>query len=247
MASSSLDSQVAKLVEKFTSDLVALIPQNEHEYDFKAKILSQEFCKLVIQTPEGKKKFVYDFQMTGFAVDLLKLSYDKSGRLCALLVKRAKNTLPLVFADKFAIPGGFLNYGNENALMAATREVKEETGTDTDTDITNTNTYADVDPLLNRIYHLTLASNPSRDPRQHTISEVFTALVKMDDKPLFTEDEEEIAGVQWVPTDTILGDEFEMAFDHKELVKRACDMHVYIKSLPHDQQSAVFNILTQQL
>ena len=240
---SSLDSQVAKLVEKFTSDLYAITSPNE--YDFKAKILSQEFCKLVIQTPEGKKKFVYDFQMTGFAVDLLKLAYDKSGRLCALLVKRAKNTLPLVFADKFAIPGGFLNYGKENALMAATREVKEETGTDTDTDITNTNT--DADPLLNRIYHLTLASNPSRDPRQHTISEVFTALVKMDDKPLFTEDEEEIAGVQWVPTDTILGDEFEMAFDHKALVKRACDMHVYIKSLPHDQQSAVFNILTQQL
>ena len=42
---SSLDSQVAKLVEKFTSDLVALIPQNEHEYDFNAKILSKEFCK----------------------------------------------------------------------------------------------------------------------------------------------------------------------------------------------------------
>ena len=234
-----MDLQIAMLVEKFTSDLTALKPENE--YNFKAKILSQEFCKLVIQTPEGKKKFVYDFQMTGFAVDLLKLSYDKTGRLCALLVKRSQNTLPVEFANKFAIPGGFLNYGKENALMAATREVKEETGTDTDTTVTET------DPLLNRIYHLTLASDPSRDPRQHTISEVFTALVKMDDKPLFTEDEEEIAGVQWVPTDTILGEEFEMAFDHKALVKRAYDMHLYIKSLPADQQNVVFDVLKKQL
>ena len=244
---SSLDLQIATLVEQFTSDLYAITSPNE--YEFRAKILSREFCKLVIQTPEGKKKFVYDFQMTGFAVDLLKLSYDKTGRLCALLVKRAKNTMPLVFADKFAIPGGFLNYGKENALMAATREVKEETGTDTniDIDVDDSEADADVDPLLNRIYHLTLASNPSRDLRQHTISEVFTTLVKMDDKPLFTEDEEEIAGVQWVPTNTILSEEFEMAFDHKALVKRACDIHVYIKSLPSDQQNVVFNVLKHQL
>jgi len=235
----SMDSKIATLVEKFASELSAL--KLENEYDFKAKILSQEFCKLIIQTPEGRKKFVYDFQMTGFAVDLLKLAYDKDGRLCALLVKRAKNTLPLVFANKFAIPGGFLNYGNENAFKAATREVKEETGTDTDTTVT------DADPLLNRIYHLTLASDPSRDPRQHTISEVFTSLVKMDDKPLFTEDEEEIAGVQWVPIDRILGDDFEMAFDHKSLINRAYDMHMYIKSIPVDQQNAVFNVLKQQL
>ena len=234
-----MDSKIATLVEKFASELSAL--KLENECDFKAKILSQEFCKLIIQTPEGKKKFVYDFQMTGFAVDLLKLAYDKDGRLCALLVKRAKNTLPLVFANKFAIPGGFLNYGNENAFKAATREVKEETGTDTDTTLT------DADPLLNRIYHLTLASDPSRDPRQHTISEVFTSLVKMDDKPLFTEDEEEIAGVQWVPIDRILGDDFEMAFDHKSLINRAYDMHMYIKSISVDQQNAVFNVLKQQL
>ena len=234
-----MDLKIATLVEKFESDLSAL--KLENEYDFKAKILSQEFCKLIIQTPEGRKKFVYDFQMTGFAVDLLKLAYDKDGRLCALLVKRSKNTLPLVFANKFAIPGGFLNYGNENAFKAATREVKEETGTDTDTTVT------DADPLLNRIYHLTLASDPSRDPRQHTISEVFTSLVKMDDNPLFTEDEEEIAGVQWVPIDRVLGEDFEMAFDHKSLINRAYDMHMYIKSIPTDQQNAVFNVLKQQL
>ena len=240
-----LDSQVASLIEKFTSDLLVLKSKDEKtESDFTAKILSREFCKLAIQTPEGKKKFVYDYQMPGFAVDLLKLSYNASGVLCVLLVKRSKNTLPLVFANKFAIPGGFLNYGKENALMAATREVKEETGTDTCTDATDA---TDADPLLNRIYHLSLASNPSRDPRQHTISEVFTILVKMDDKPLFTNDEDEIAAVQWVPINIILDDEFEMAFDHKALIQRAYDMHLYIKSLPSDQQRVAFNILQRQL
>ena len=176
--------------------------------------------------------------MTGFAVDLLKFTYDSNSILRALLVKRAKNTLPEVFAGLYAIPGGFLNYGNENDLGAAVRETKEETGTDTDTNTTTTK---------NPIYRLTVASDPSRDPRQHTISSVFFKVVEMDSKPLFTNDEEEIAGVQWVPLDKILCDDFVMAFDHKKLIKRAYDLHVYIKSLPYNERKAVMNVLQQQL
>ena len=208
------------------------------EYDQKYKIVSKGFCKNTVQTPDGKLQYLFQFNMTGFAVDLLKFTYDSNSILRALLVKRAKNTLPEVFAGLYAIPGGFLNYGNENDLGAAVRETKEETGTDTDTNTTTTK---------NPIYRLTVASDPSRDPRQHTISSVFFKVVEMDSKPLFTNDEEEIAGVQWVPLDKILCDDFVMAFDHKKLIKRAYDLHVYIKSLPYNERKAVMNVLQQQL
>ena len=243
--------QISSLIAKFTSDLSTLILKafsKADEYAFQAKILSQQFFKMIIETPEGKKKYVYDFEMPGFAVDLLKFSYDNSDTLCALLVKRSKNTQPVIFAGLYAIPGGFLNYGKEDAFKAATREMKEETGTDTVADSgEDTSTCIEIKDMINRIYHLTFASDPERDPRQHTLSEVFTILVKMDDKPLFTNDDEEIAGVHWVPVEKILGDDFKMAFDHKKLIKRAFDMHMYIKSLPPVQQKAVLNVLKQQL
>ncbi len=60
----------------------------------------------------------------------------------------------------WALPGGFIDYG-ESAERAAVREAKEETGLDIE--LTG----------LHGVY-----SDPGRDPRQHTISTVFTARAK---------------------------------------------------------------------
>ena len=57
----------------------------------------------------------------------------------------------------WALPGGFVDYG-ESVEHAAVREAKEETGLD-----------VELTGLLG-VY-----SDPARDPRQHTISTVFTA------------------------------------------------------------------------
>lgn len=57
----------------------------------------------------------------------------------------------------FALPGGFVNYG-ESLETAAIREAKEETG---------------LDIKLQR--QLGAYSDPSRDPRQHNVSVVFVA------------------------------------------------------------------------
>jgi len=57
----------------------------------------------------------------------------------------------------WAIPGGFVDYG-ESLEEAAVRESKEETG---------------LDVTLTGQMHT--YSKPNRDPRQHTISTVFTA------------------------------------------------------------------------
>lgn len=59
--------------------------------------------------------------------------------------------------DGWAVPGGFIDYG-ESAEDAAVREIREEIGID----ITDLNQF--------RCY-----SDPGRDPRFHTITIVFTA------------------------------------------------------------------------
>lgn len=60
----------------------------------------------------------------------------------------------------WALPGGFVDYG-ESLEAAARREAMEETSLD-----------------VELLYQLGAYSDPSRDPRQHTISVVFVASAK---------------------------------------------------------------------
>lgn len=80
------------------------------------------------------------------AVDILILFNNK-----LVLIKRGKEP----FKDSFAIPGGFVEYG-ETVESAAIREAKEET-----------------DLEVAELSLLGIYSDPNRDPRGHTISIVF--------------------------------------------------------------------------
>jgi len=87
-----------------------------------------------------------DYKSPKLTVDGIVL---KDGEI--LLVKRKKQP----FENMWALPGGFVNYG-EKTENAAIREMFEETG------------------LKTKINHLIgVYSDPNRDPRGHTVSVVY--------------------------------------------------------------------------
>jgi 8-oxo-dGTP diphosphatase len=81
-----------------------------------------------------------------------------------VIIETAPDTVVLVRRRNpplgWALPGGFVDYG-ETLEAAAAREALEETGLQVE--------------LLRQLHTY---SDPSRDPRQHTISTVFTALAE---------------------------------------------------------------------
>jgi len=94
----------------------------------------------------------------------------------------------------WALPGGFVDYG-ESLERAAIREAKEETNLDL-VDVRQFHTY----------------SQPDRDPRFHTISTVFIASGK--GNPQFGDDAKGLKVVRYEDLLTL-----EYAFDHMEVIR----------------------------
>ena len=95
----------------------------------------------------------------------------------AVLLIRRRNPPP-----GWALPGGFVDEG-ERLAVAARREVMEETGLE-----------VELDALLH-VY-----SDPTRDPRKHTMSTVYVGRVERDAAPVAGDD---AADVLWVEVDTL--------------------------------------------
>ena len=92
----------------------------------------------------------------------------------------------------WAIPGGFVDYG-ESLEEAAVREAKEETGLD-----------------VNLIRQMRTYSDPSRDPRFHTITTVYVASAT--GTPIAGDD---AGNVDTFPIQDLPDN---LAFDHREIL-----------------------------
>lgn len=95
--------------------------------------------------------------------------------------------------EGWALPGGFVDYG-ESLETAAIREAKEETG---------------LDIQIIRQFHT--YSDPSRDPRHHTISTVFIA--KANGLPVAGDD---AANAKIFNKSNLPG---KIAFDHRNILE----------------------------
>jgi 8-oxo-dGTP diphosphatase len=108
-----------------------------------------------------------------------------------ILIKRKNEP----YKDCWAIPGGFVEYG-ETVENAAIREAKEETSID-----------VELMDLVN-VY-----SKPDRDPRGHTITVAYTA------KGNFADKKADSDAIDISIFDEKKIDEIDIAFDHKEIIK----------------------------
>jgi 8-oxo-dGTP diphosphatase len=124
------------------------------------------------------------FKMPNITVDAVVLKND-----AVLLVKR-KNP---PFKDTWALPGGFVNYG-ETTEAAVVRELLEETGV-----------------RMEIIGLVGVYSDPQRDPRGHTISVVYQGIY-LSGEPTAGDDAVEAKFFKWEKLPVL-------AFDHAEILK----------------------------
>lgn len=126
------------------------------------------------------------------AVDIVIFGWSESG-LEAVLIERKHGS----FAGDWALPGGFVQYG-ESLEEAAKRELKEETNM----------TAAHLEQLFTW-------GAPQRDPRGRVISVSYFALVKPEDHSVKADSD--AAKAAWFPVANLP----ELAFDHKEIFDTA--------------------------
>lgn len=106
-----------------------------------------------------------------------------------ILLIRRKNE---PFKGMLALPGGFVNQG-ETVEDAVKREVREETS-------------LEVEP----IDILGVYSNPNRDPREHTLSVVFVAIILSGNEKA----QDDASKLEWVELSNVQ----TAAFDHQQIL-----------------------------
>ena len=113
-----------------------------------------------------------------------------AGGLSVLLIERGHEP----FKGSWALPGGFVDYG-EDIAEAIGREMTEETGL-TGLPFRQFRTYG----------------APGRDPRGHTVSVVYVAFLSGEEPPVIGGDD--AAAAAWFPVEDLP----DLAFDHASIL-----------------------------
>lgn len=135
-----------------------------------------------------RREYCYEHPRPAVTVDIV-LFCRQAERVEVLLIKRGRDP----FKGRWAFPGGFVDE-DESLEDAAARELREETG------------------LENvRLRQVGAFGDPGRDPRGHTVSVAFAALLETRDEAKADDDAEYAAwhAVARPP---------RLAFDHKKIL-----------------------------
>jgi 8-oxo-dGTP diphosphatase len=146
------------------------------------------------KTKKGsEKKYCYEHPRPSVTVDIA-LFYTAGGRDEVMLIKRGREP----FKGDWAFPGGFVDK-DESLEDAAARELKEETGLEGIT-----------------LYQVGAFGDPRRDPRGHTVSVVYGAVLEKRVEAVGADDAEEARwhSVRRPP---------RLAFDHKKILRAALE------------------------
>lgn len=130
-------------------------------------------------------------------VDICIFKKNDEGQFYLLLIKRKNDP----FKDHWALPGGFVDLG-EDIKDAASRELLEETSLQV-SDLKQIGAYG----------------KPDRDPRAHTLSVAYFGLVPYDSEAIAADDAKEVG---WFS----LNDFPLLAFDHQEIVNDSLNRYL---------------------
>lgn len=134
-------------------------------------------------------------KIDGYTSDVVLFTYDES-QIKVLLIKRGEEP----YKDKYALSGGFINYG-ESSKSVALHKLEEETS-------------------LKGIYlkELGMYDSANRDERGWIISNAFYSVVSRELLEGVSAGERTL-DVALVPYEELL--DLELAFDHKQIIKDA--------------------------
>ena len=141
-----------------------------------------------------------------FRIPPIALSVDaviftiRNGQSMVALVRRGN---PPYLGD-WALPGGLVEV-DEDLAEAAARELAEETG---------------LEVPISRLNQLGVYGAPRRDPRMRVVSVVFWAMVPDLADPVGGTD---AASASLVEVEEVLGEDFELAFDHDRILADAVE------------------------
>lgn len=123
---------------------------------------------------------------------------SRDGKSMLLVVRRGNEP----FLGSWALPGGFVEI-DEDLPDAASRELKEETG---------------LTVPASALTQLGAYGRPGRDPRMRVVSVAYWAYRDDLDEPIAGSD---AATSRLIPLDESLTEDFELAFDHSQIVRDA--------------------------